>query len=726
MKSIRKYILASSLLAILTIILFGSYSLNQYQENEVSEEHEKLETCIRTFWELLAHKGTNFRVVDGQLLVDAYTLNNNFELPDKVQSIFGGVATVFMGNERVSTNVLNAEGERAVGTRLVGPAYDAIFKQGKPYRGSASILGIPYLTAYDPIRDRKGEVIGVVFVGVKESDFLARLNTLKTHLAMTLIGMVSVFSVFMLLLGRAMKRAEDANENQLRFQRTLMDTIPNPVFYKDAAGCYLGCNKAFEAFVGYTQNELSGKMPHELWPEELAVSYRQQDLALLENPGLQTFEATVRYVDGTLRDVIFNKATFEDGNGEVAGLVGVILDITERKAAEEATKNAYQQLWDIVEFLPDATFVVDKDKRVIAWNRAIEKMTGVDKEGVIGKGDYEYSIPFYGVRRPILIDLIDEDTDLIVQKYDYVTVEGRNLFAETVIPNFRGGADCHLWGAATPLFDSHGNQVGGIESIRDITEYKKAEQEKIRLESQLHQAQMMENVVIRLGHDLKSPLTPLFVMLSLLKKRLTEPDMIKKVDMCLKNATSIKNLADKASILATLTSRTKQYELETVSIASIVDQSLADCADLISQKQLDCMNNIDPSIVAPVVPTQLRVLFVNLISNAVQFSSEKSAIVVSAERDDEAVVISVRDDGIGINPAHLEHIFDEFFKVDESRHDLDTSGLGLSICKQIVRNHHGRIWAESSGTGKGTAIKFTINEHPLTPDNSNLEKCNAA
>ncbi|MHB8121018.1 MAG: cache domain-containing protein [Desulfuromonadaceae bacterium] len=600
MKSIRTYILTSSLLAILTIMLFGGYSLNQYQENYVSEEQKKLETCIRMFWELLAHKGADFRNVDGQLLVGAYPLNNNFELPDKVQAIFGGVATVFMGDERVSTNVLNAEGRRAVGTKLVGPAYDAVFKQGKPYRGKTTILGVPYLAAYDPIRDRKGEVIGVIFVGSKESDFLTRLNTLKTHLAMTLVAMVSMFSAFMVLLGRAMKRAE------------------------------------------------------------------------------------------------------------------------------EETKNAYQQLWDIVEFLPDATFVVDKDKRVIAWNRAIEKMAGLKKEDVIGEGDYVYSIPFYGERRPILIDLIDEDTDLIRQRYDFITVEGRTLFAETVIPNFRGGADCCLRGTASPLFDSLGNQVGAIESIRDITEYKKSEQEKARLESQLHQAQMIENVVIRLGHDLKNPLTPLFVMLSLLKKRLTEPDTIKMVDMCLKNATSIKNLADKASILATLTSSTKPYEREAVSIAFIVDQSLADCADVISQKQLDCMNNIDPSIAVPVVPTQLRELFVNLIANAVQFSSEKSAIVISAERDADVLVVSVRDEGIGINPTHLEHVFDEFFKVDESRHDLDTSGLGLSICKQIVRNHHGRIWAESPGPDKGTTIKFTVNEHQLTHKKVNPEKYNAA
>lgn len=514
------------------------------------------------------------------------------------------------------------------------------------------------------------------------------------------------------------QKAEKDKQTQLRFMKVLLDTIPNPIFYKDNVCCYLGCNKAFEGYVGFSQAELIGKTPHELWSAELADRYRQQDLALLERPGLQVYEASVKTADGSHRNVIFNKATFEGSNGEVAGLVGVILDITERKAAEEETKNAYQQLWDIVEFLPDATFVVDKDKRVIAWNRAIEKLTGLKKEDVIGKGNYVYSAPFYGEPRLILIDLIEEDMDLIRQKYDYITVEGLTLFAEAVIPAFNGVSDCCLWATATPLFDSQGNRVGGIESIRDITEYNKAEKEKIRLESQLNQAQMMENLVVRLGHDLKTPLTPLFVMLSLLKKRLSDPDLIKMIDMCSKSATSINNLADKARILATLSSSVKPYEREAVPLASIVDQSLASCADSISIKQLDFRNNVDPSIAIPVVQTQLRELFVNLISNAVQFSSEKSAVVVSAEREGEAVVVSVRDEGVGLTPTHMEHIFDEFFKADESRHDLDASGLGLSICKRIVQNHHGRIWAESPGLGKGTTIRFTINDHKQTPDKS--------
>ena len=220
----------------------------------------------------------------------------------------------------------------------------------------------------------------------------------------------------------------------------------------------------------------------------------------------------------------------------------------------------------------------------------------------------------------------------------------------------------------------------------------------------------METVMNRLGHDLRTPLTPLFIMLPLLKNRLVEPDLIKKVDMCIKSTVSIKNLADKAGILSCISSTIKPHELEGVSLASIVGKALADCEDMICRKEIDCRNSVDPAVAVHVVPAQIRELFVNLISNAVVFSPEKSVVVISAERNAEAVVVSVRDEGVGLAPAHLSHVFDEFFKADESRHDLNANGLGLSICKRIVNSHHGRIWAESPGIGKGATIKFTLNE----------------
>ena len=121
--------------------------------------------------------------------------------------------------------------------------------------------------------------------------------------------------------------------------------------------------------------------------------------------------------------------------------------------------------------------MIDNNRTVIAWNKAVEEMTGVPKTEMIGKGDYSYSIPFYGERRPILIDIVQEpDETIISDNYSIIKREGGILIAETKLPRLLGG-NRYLHGTATALYNEKGAVVGAIESIRDITELKKTEQE---------------------------------------------------------------------------------------------------------------------------------------------------------------------------------------------------------------------------------------------------------
>ena len=415
----------------------------------------------------------------------------------------------------------------------------------------------------------------------------------------------------------------------------------------------------------------------------------------------------------------FSARSAVDSSNELVAKLGELINkeadtltsaISRVQQAEDETKNAYQQLMDIVEFLPDATFVVDKHKRVIAWNRAIEIMTGLEKHEVLGKGDYVYALPFYGERRPILIDLLGETQETVSRDYTCIKKEGRTLFTEASVSSFRNGESRDFWAAASPLLDKHGEIVGAIESIRDITEYKKAEEEQSRLKAQLHHARMLESLMVKLGHDLKTPLTPLCILLPIVRERVADPDLKKMLDICCKNTISIKELIEKTGKLVKLSSDIEPHELGCIQLSSAADECLSECADSLSSKHLCCRNEIDPAIVVQVVPTQIQELFANLISNAVRYSSENGVIRIAAEQNGETVTVSVIDEGIGLAHDHLELIFDEFFKVDESRHDLEASGLGLSICKRVIQNHHGSIRAESAGVGRGTSIIFTINQ----------------
>jgi len=138
------------------------------------------------------------------------------------------------------------------------------------------------------------------------------------------------------------KNASDRIKEYLEFLQTLMNTIPLPIFYKNSEGAYTGCNRAFEEFVGLSEQDLLGKTVYDVAPLEIADTYFTRDRELFDNPGEQIYEWKVKRMNGEVRDVIFYKATFSDAHRNVAGLIGAILDITDRKKMEENLRRAEQ------------------------------------------------------------------------------------------------------------------------------------------------------------------------------------------------------------------------------------------------------------------------------------------------------------------------------------------------------------------------------------------------
>ena len=161
-----------------------------------------------------------------------------------------------------------------------------------------------------------------------------------------LLGAFCIYGVIASRVIHQMKQAEKKKEEDSFFLQQLLNAIPAPIFYKDNTYVYLGCNDHFALFLGMKKEDIIGRTVHEIAPEHLADIYHAKDRELLENPGVQIYESQVRKSEGRDMNVIFHKATFHDMNGELAGMIGVILDITELRTTEAEKEATIAELQD--------------------------------------------------------------------------------------------------------------------------------------------------------------------------------------------------------------------------------------------------------------------------------------------------------------------------------------------------------------------------------------------
>ncbi|MGB9867534.1 MAG: sensor domain-containing diguanylate cyclase/phosphohydrolase [Bacillota bacterium] len=134
-------------------------------------------------------------------------------------------------------------------------------------------------------------------------------------------------------------------------------------------------------------------------------------------------------------------------------------------------------LESIVDCIPDAVLAIDCEGKVLVWNKAMEEMTGVPKQEILGKGDYEYGVPFFGRQRPILVNILLGNGKGWEQHYDRLERSGRILTGEGFAPCARGGRGLHFWTLVAPVYDHKGQLLGAVQCIRDIGERKKIEED---------------------------------------------------------------------------------------------------------------------------------------------------------------------------------------------------------------------------------------------------------
>ena len=226
--------------------------------------------------------------------------------------------------------------------------------------------------------------------------------------------------------------------------------------------------------------------------------------------------------------------------------------------------------------------------------------------------------------------------------------------------------------------------------------------------------------IYQLGHDLKTPLTPITTLLPLVKKKLKDNKSKEMIDIVIKNAQYMKNLVVKTLNLALLNSPNSIFDFEKLNLLEEINNILENKKYDLKKKNIEVKVKIDNELFVYADKIRMQEFLDNIISNSIKYiKNEKGFIIINAKKEDDMVLVSIKDNGIGMTKAEINNIFDEFYKADVSRHDLKSTGLGMPICKSIIERQGGEIWVESAGENKGTTVYFKLKSY-----DSDLKKNN--
>jgi len=533
-------------------------------------------------------------------------------------------------------------------------------------------------------------------------------------------------------------------EDALHITQELIEVLPVPVFYKARDGRYLGVNQAWEDFFSVPRGEIVGSKVADLYPESPAIAarHRAMDEELWANPGNQSYEVEIGTRDGKLHHAIYYKATFRDAEGRVAGLIGTIIDITERVRSErrQGIEHSVGELLGHAQTVAQAiTGIIAEMCRRFGWacgarwsldereNRlhCIEYWSEDDaaiRRFLEASAAATFVPGHVGIIRRTLKTGIPIWVEDVAGKKDFargqlaLAAGLRGAFALPICLGERVLGTIEFYSREPRPQDDWlldlglgvGRQIGMLMARREAEdELRRAHAELEAKAKELARSnEELQQFAYVASHDLQEPLRMVSSYTQLLERRYKD-----KIDdsgrefmaYVVEGAARMKQLIE--DLLAYSRVGTRGRELHDISSEAALAKALVNLRG--AQERAAATITHDPLPTVRGDEGQLAQLFQNLVANALKFrGGEDPRVHVSAREEPGAWVFSVADDGIGLDPQYAERIFLMFQRL-HNRDEYPGTGIGLAICKKIVDRHGGRIWVDGR-PGKGCTFFFTI------------------
>jgi PAS domain S-box-containing protein len=507
------------------------------------------------------------------------------------------------------------------------------------------------------------------------------------------------------------KSAEHALDESRRLLQAVVDAVPATVSVKDLEGHYLLINRALaqqfncrpEDAVGRTLADftLRGAVPEESakMAERVAVVERQ---LLAEGRPRLSHEETVRQEDGSYWTGLSSKVPLRDSEGRIYALLSVVIDISDRKRAEQAVQQSRQLLQDVIDAVPAAIAVKDRDLRFILVNHGFEELYQTPARDILGRRTGE----FRGSENAALVEAMDREVLRTGKALPFREIESQS-------EEDRGRT---YWMGKMPLRNGDGQVFGTVGVALDISE-RKATEDKLRQSQKL---EAIGQLTGGLAHDFNNLLSIILGNLELLSERLQGQDTLRQLTQVATRAT-----LRGADLTQRLLAYARRQPLQPR--RTDINQLVGDVAEILTRtlgETIQLETRLGSNLWATQIdPGQLENALINLAVNARDAMPRGGALTIETMNtdidagsgglgDDVApgayVLIAVSDTGVGMAPAVIERAFEPFFTTKETGKG---SGLGLSMVYGFVRQSGGYVKIYSE-VGRGTTIKLYLPRAP--------------
>ena len=480
-------------------------------------------------------------------------------------------------------------------------------------------------------------------------------------------------------------RIEVLLHNEKEFLQHVIDAIPAPIFVKNIEGVYKGCNQAFESFSGLPKEDILEHTVYDVIPKEKADIFNDMDVSMFVDPKTRSFERTVKFPDNSMHDVVFHKSPYWTNSGDLAGLVGVIFDITQLKRAEQELRK-FKVLSDNANY---GVTIINTDGCIQYINNYMASIHGYNATDLLGHNiRIFFDAKQYEIYQNIQSKLLHEG-NLKTDELWHTKCDGS---AFPVLSNF------------VVIKDELDRALFITMTAMDITEERKMKEELLK-------AVKLESIGLLaggIGHDFNNLLTAILGNVAMAQMDIPTDNPVSELLTNIENAS--KRAQDLSQQLLTFSKGGAPIK-QTTSIETIIKDSVAFTVKGTNAKcEFDFPDHLNS---VNVDKGQISQVINNLVVNAIQAMPKGGTITVACKnltvstehpelKQGNYVHISVKDQGQGISKQQIEKIFDPYFTT--KKHG---SGLGLATCYSIIKKHNGHISVESE-SGEGACFNIYL------------------